>query len=371
MPSSPIQPGSKRRLIIIGPLPPPTHGVAISTGLALANTSLRDRFDVEHIDTTDPRPLANIGAWDVMNVFLGLRGLARLIRRLRGRKGVVYLTLSENLGGFLRDSLFIHAAALANWNIAVHIRNSTFRDFYGARGVLARWWIRRTLRRISGLAVLGNRLRPLFDGFVAPERISVVPNGTPDVARNSFERDQNFVLYLSNFLEEKGIVEAVEAALIVVERNPDARVLFVGEWIDGALEQELRARAESAGDRIKFRPPAFGEEKERLLQSCSVLLFPPKWGEGHPRIVLEAICRATPLVTTNRATIPETVTDGESAFIVDYPEPRELADRVLQLLEDDTLREAMGRAARARYEANYSQPIADQRLAAWLTGVDR
>jgi glycosyltransferase involved in cell wall biosynthesis len=360
----------KRRVIIIGPLPPPTHGVAISTGLALANVPLRGRFDVEHIDTTDSRSLANIGAWDVTNVLLGLRNLGGLIRRLRGRKGLVYLTLSENLGGFLRDSLFIHAGALAKWNVAVHIRNSTFRDFYAKRGVLYRWWIRLTLRRISGLAVLGHRIRPLFDGFVPPEVISVVPNGTPDVPREYHERDSNLVLYLSNFLEEKGIVEAVEAALIIVSRNPDARVLFVGEWIDGAMEKKLRARAESAGDRIEFLPPAFGQEKEKLLQSCSVLLFPPKWGEGHPRIVLEAMCRGTPLVTTNRATIPETVTDGESAFIVDHPEPGELADRVLQLLADDELRATMGRAARARYEANYSQPIADQRLADWLTGVD-
>jgi glycosyltransferase involved in cell wall biosynthesis len=371
MTSMSIDRKTKRRAIIIGPLPPPTHGVAISTGLALANASLRDRFDVEHIDTTDARSLANIGAWDVTNVFLGLRSVGRLIRRLRGSKGVVYLPLSENLGGFMRDSLFIHAAALAKWNVAVHIRNSTFREFYEESGVVSRYWIRFTLRQISGLAVLGNRIRPLFDGFVPPERISVVPNGTPDVSGESHEPDSNLVLYLSNFLEEKGIVEAVEAALIIVSRNPDARVLFVGEWINGALEQKLRARAESAGDRIKFLPAAFGEEKEKLLQSCSVLLFPPKRGEGHPRIVLEAMCRGIPLVTTNRATIPETVTDGESAFIVDYPEPGELAERVLQLLANDDLRATMGRAARVRYEANYSQPIADQRLADWLTGVDR
>ena len=67
-------------------------------------------------------------------------------------------------------------------------------------------------------------------------------------------------------------------------------------------------------------------------------------------MVLEAICRGIPVVTTDRGAIRETVTDGESAFVLTGPDPTELADRVQQLLTDDDLRERMGRAARERYE---------------------
>src|SRR4029450_5330085 len=86
----------EHRLIVIGPVPPPTHGVAISTLLTLANPLLKDKFDVEHIDTTDRRSLSNIGAWDVTNVVLGLRHLGTLLGRLRGDKGVVYLPGARN-----------------------------------------------------------------------------------------------------------------------------------------------------------------------------------------------------------------------------------------------------------------------------------
>jgi phosphatidylinositol alpha-1,6-mannosyltransferase len=74
-------------------------------------------------------------------------------------------------------------------------------------------------------------------------------------------------------------------------------------------------------------------------------------------------------VTTKRGAFPDTVQDGESAFVLDGPDPDELAERVLLLLGDPHLREKMGRAARARYEAHYTQDRADQRLADWLTRV--
>ena len=352
----------------MGPVPPPTHGVAISTLLTLANPLLNKRFAIEHIDTTDPRSLSNIGAWDVTNVSLGLRHLATLIKRLRGPRGVVYLPVSQNLGGFLRDSLFIHAANLRGWKVSLHLRGGAFRDFYQDSNPALRWWIRFTLRRCASVAVVGDGLRSIFEGLLPADRIAVVPNGTPDVSQNNGSRDPNRVLYMSNLVRDKGIVEAVEAALIVVDHNPSAEVIFAGGWDDESVERAVRELG-SKTPRIKFLPPVSGEEKEELLQSCSVLLFPPSAEEGHPRIVLEAICRGIPLVTTDRGAIQETVTDGESAFVLPDPEPSRLAEYVLRLLDARDLREQMGRAARARYERDYTQEIADRRLADWLSGL--
>lgn len=356
-------------LIVIGPLPPPVHGVAISTALALANPILNNRFEVRHLDTTDARTIENLGRWDFTNVALGLKALAGLARRLRGRKGVVYLPLSENVGGFARDSLFIRLAALVGWKVTVHIRNSTFRDFYGARSRPFQWWIRTTLSRLTSMAVLGVTLRPLFDGLMDSSRIVVVPNGTPEAPQLNEVTDPDLVLYLSNLSSKKGIREGVDAALILVREHPTARVVFVGAWESQELARELKARAAPAKGRIEFRPPITGEAKERLLASCAVLLFAPAWGEGHPRIVLEAICRGLPLVTSDRATIAETVTDGREAFVLPDPVPEHLAARILQLLGDEALRTRMGEAARQRYLAAYTQERADMRLADWLAAV--
>lgn len=359
----------KRRLIVIGPLPPPYHGVTVSTSLVLRNPLLHERFDVEHVDTSDRRSGNNIGRWDATNVLLGLRAVASLAARLRGEPGLVYLPLSQNVAGFLRDSLFVHSAAVRGWRVAAHLRGSEFRTLHDCQPEPLRRWIRATLARIDSLAVLGESLRGVFTGLVPPERIAVVPNGTPDPGANGRRHDHETVLFLSNLRRRKGVEEAVEAAVAVVARRPSARFVFAGSWEDAALERELRLRARAAGDAITFLPAVSGDAKLGLLRSASVLLFPPREPEGHPRAVLEGLSAGLPIITTNRGAIAETVVDGECGFVLNDPAPTELADRLLLLLEDAALRERMGLAARRRYLDGFTQGNADRRLAEWLASV--
>ena len=115
-----------------------------------------------------------------------------------------------------------------------------------------------------------------------------------------------------------------------------------------------------------FRPPVQGAEKDTLLASASVLLFPPVEPEGHPRVVLEALAAGVPVVTTDRGAIRETVVDGESGYVLDDPVPGALADRIDTLLSDHELRSRLARGARRRHLELFTQEAADRALAAWL-----
>ena len=363
--------GFQTRLIVIGPLPPPIHGVTISTSLILANPFLRERFTVEHLDTSDRRSsLSNVGTWDLTNIVVALRSVFELRQRLRGGPSIVYLPLSQGIPGFLRDAVYIWLASLRGCKVAVHLRGGEFDLFYAFQPRLLRWSIRRTLARVDSMAVLGASLTHVFDGLVAAERLVVVPNGTPEITREGHVRDPDSVLFLSNLLARKGIVEAVRAAELVVAQHPTARFRFIGTWYDEALAQTLRKRIEPLRDRIEFLPPVSGEDKRAALLSASILLFPPVLSEGHPRIILEGLAAGIPVVTTDRGAIAETVVDGESGFVLAEPVPEQLAERILALLNDSDLRARMAEAARARYEGSYSQERTDRRLADWLEAVD-
>jgi glycosyltransferase involved in cell wall biosynthesis len=360
---------TKPRLPVVGPLPPPIHGGAISTELVLANAVLRGDFAVEHVDTSDKRSTTNIGRWDVTNVGLAARSVAALSVRLRGAPGVVYLPLSQSAPGFLRDSLLIATAAARGWKVAAHLRGGEFRQFYDRQPTPLQRWIRLTLSRVDSIAVMSESLRPVFAGLVPPDRVAVVPNGTPDPGEDGYRRDGDTVLFLSNLRRRKGICEAVEAALLVLERRPRTRFLFVGGWGEPDLAPTLIARTRSVGDAIRFLPPVSGEEKRKLLLSSSVLLFPPTLPEGHPRAVLEAIAAGLPVVTTNRGAIADTVVDGECGHVLEDPVPEQLAERLLHLLDTPESRRQMGRAARERYRTHFTQELADQRIAHWLSAV--
>ena len=352
-------------------MPPPYHGVTISTSLVLANEHLRDRFDVHHVDTSDDRSTSNTGRWDVTNVAVGLRGALQLLRLMRGPAGVVYLPLSANVPALLRDSLYVHLAATRGWAVTGHMRGSDFPHVFKRAPRLAREWIRLTLGRLDSVAVMGESLRWIFAGLIKPERIAVIWNGTPDLAHDGVGRDRHTGLFLSNLRRRKGVVEALEAALIVVREHPSARFVFAGAWESDELEQELRERASAADGRIVFHPVVTGDAHRDLLASVGFLLFPPVMPEGHPRVVIEALGAGLPVIATDRGAIAETVVDGESGFVLADPDPSEMAARMLALLNDEAAWKRMSAAARARYLERYTVDVADRRLAEWLEDVAR
>ena len=359
---------TKPRLIVVGPLPPPVHGVTVSTSLVLANPRLREHFAVAHLDTSDHRDGANIGRWDLTNVYLGVRNLIWLVRLLRGGRGVIYLPISQSTGAFLRDSVFIRLARLAGWRIAIHLRGSEFGDFYKSQRAPYRWWARTALSRVSAAAVMGETLRDAFSGLVPDERIVVVSNGTPPNNAAERNRDTQCVLVLTNLRRRKGVIEAVEAAQFTLRKVPSARFLFVGSWEDEALERELK-RSTDDTPRIEFLPPVSGPAKELLLASAGILLFTPREPEGHPRVILEAMAAGLPVVTTDRGAIRETVNHGVTGYVLKDPDPAEITSRLVELLENPDLHRRMSSAALSHYEAKYTQTAADTRLADWLGNV--
>ena len=233
---------NRERLIVVGPLPPPYHGVTVSTSLVLANPVLRDRFEVRHLDTSDHRTGGQHRPWDVTNVRLALEAVLRLARELRGGRGVVYLPLSQSTPGVLRDSMFVFAASMRGWKVAAHLRGSEFRDYYLRTHPIMRRWIRATLARVDSIAVMGESLKTVFEGLVPAERIAVVANGTPEFEpRSPVRRDPEHVVFLSHLRRRKGVIQAIEAALLVLASRPSTRFTFAGDW--ESPELELRAPA--------------------------------------------------------------------------------------------------------------------------------
>jgi glycosyltransferase involved in cell wall biosynthesis len=357
------------QLVVVGPTPPPVHGVTASTRLVLENRLLKNTFEIIHVETSDHRPRTTMERWDASNVIVGLRSALNVARATGPANTVVYLPISENFAAFLRDALVIWVAKTRRARVAAHIRNSTFDRFVLSRRAPGKMIIKATMRRADSVAVLGRAIVPLLEGIVDPAAIAVVPNGTPDVGRILPAPGPPTVVFLSNLLRRKGVVEALEACKLALDEVSDAVGVFAGEWESAELEDDVRARSAHYADRIEFPGPVYNEAKERLFARATVLLFPPVSGEGHPRILLEALCRGIPVVTTDRATIRETIDDGRSGFVLPDPEPSALADRLIALLTDTERRRRMADAARSAYEDRFTQDVADRRISDWLHGV--
>ena len=361
-------PTTQPKILVIGPTPPPYHGVAVSTRLILDSPAL-NCFRLLHLDTTDRRSIENIGTFEWGNIILGLwHALLFLILIVRQRPDLVYLPISQGLGGYLRDLTFLLPARWLRTPAVVHLRGSEFHTFYAQAGRPMQALIRYSLATTQRVIVLGASLRRVFEGLVPAERVVVVPNGTRDFTASlpcREHRERVRGLFLSNLRPRKGVFVALEAAVQALERFPQLEFVFAGGWELEADRQRACDRLAECGvaDRILFPGVVVGEQKHQLLLDSDFLVFPPIEPEGQPRVVLEAMAAGLPVITTDQGAIAETVVEGETGFVVATGDVAAIVERIALVLEQPERRRGMSAAARARFLAHYTAEASNAQLA--------
>lgn len=194
--------------------------------------------------------------------------------------------------------------------------------------------------------------------LTAPERLHVVHNGCPpcdssiavDPALAELGRGGPLAASVAALRPQKRVDVWIDAAPLVLERIPDARVAVVG---DGPLERELRERAATNGlDRdARFDFMAFEAPAARYLRALDALVLPSSW-EAFPIGILEALACGVPQVATDVGGTGEAVTP-ETGLLVAPDDPEALAAAVCELLADAPRRRHMEAASRARHAERF------------------
>jgi glycosyltransferase involved in cell wall biosynthesis len=81
-----------------------------------------------------------------------------------------------------------------------------------------------------------------------------------------------------------------------------------------------------------------------FLRACDVFIFPSLY-EGLGIALIEAMAAGCACVATSTGPIPEVVRDGEDGLLVPPANPEAIVAAVCRLLDDESLRARLGRAA--------------------------
>ena len=82
--------------------------------------------------------------------------------------------------------------------------------------------------------------------------------------------------------------------------------------------------------------------KADLLQNCQIFTL-PSWSEGLPNVMIEAMSAGLACVVTNVGTIPDYVTDGRDALMVEPKNVSALAAALQTIICDQKLRESIAK----------------------------
>ena len=250
------------------------------------------------------------------------------------------------------------AAGIATRILTLH--NPIFQHSAFRRRVDA-WMLRRFTRIVTVSDYMKREL--VQKKGVAPERISVIPNGVEPgefealltrrqaLAELGFPESTTAVGLVGRLHYLKGPDLLIEAIPRVLAARPEVKFILIGA---GPEEKTLRELAENRRVSGAVRFAGYRRDARRLMSAFDVVVLPSR-DEAQSISLLEAMACRKAVVAADVGGVPEVVADGVTGLLYPAGNINALAEALLVLLNDGAKREALGAAGQQRVAERFSR----------------
>ncbi len=216
----------------------------------------------------------------------------------------------------------------------------------------------------------------LLSGFPIPEdKVRIIPAGidfkrfesipSPSYFRDHFGLTGRIVLYAGRLASNKGLSHLLDAAPKVISEFPNTTFVLVGE--DEGERKALEAQATRLGisEKVLFCGHIKDDELfKSAFSACDVFVLPSEY-EAFGIVLLEAMACKKPCVATRVGGVPEVVEHRKTGLLTEYGNSEQLANAVIELLDDEERSKQMGRTGREMVKEKFTWP----RIVTQLEGV--
>jgi glycosyltransferase involved in cell wall biosynthesis len=191
------------------------------------------------------------------------------------------------------------------------------------------------------------------------KKVHIIPYGIDvDNFRSQELPTERTVLFLAKVSHHKGIMILLDAFRKVHQTFPDVKLVVAGAGPEMELAHAAAAMI-GDGSAVRFVGRVERKDVQFYMQNCTVFCL-PSFGEAFGMSVLEAMACGRSVVVTNDGGLRHIVTD-RGGRKVPVGNPAELANALIEILNDPTLAKSMGDFNRQQVEQHY----------AWKSVIDR
>jgi glycosyltransferase involved in cell wall biosynthesis len=241
-------------------------------------------------------------------------------------------------------------------------------------------WMERVAAKCSDTILSQNRediATAVAEGIAPPELLKWLGNGidvrrfdrrrlstdTLDALRKEICLDPRapVVGFVGRLVEEKGILDLLEAAKTVATEIPDVQFLIIGPYDQEKPDALTPDVAERYGVSERCRFVGMRHDMPELYALMDVLVL-PSYREGFPRAPMEASSMGVPAVVTDIRGCREAVEHGVNGLLFPVGDSNALASALLALLRDGARRTDMGAAGRRMAEDHFDEQMVFDRV---------
>ena len=237
------------------------------------------------------------------------------------------------------------------------------RGYHAFKPVLKRW-----LPRLHGKIAVS---KPALD-FVSrhlPGDYRIIPNGidtehfSPDgPCREEFTDGKSNILFVGRLEKRKGLGHLIHACALVKEHFPDFRLIVVGPGTRLRSGYQELARDLHLDD-VVFTDFVSSTELPEYYRTADIFCAPATGEESFGIVLLEAMACGKPVVAFNIEGYASVLDHNEEGLLVPVGDEESLAQALLSLLNDHSLRHEMGAKGQVKAQkyswANVAQEVMD------------
>jgi len=261
--------------------------------------------------------------------------------------GIVHINTAPDQQALMRDIILIYLAKLWKKKIVVQVH-----------GTMRGYEVTQRIKKLTAKAFsLSNRIL-VFSRLDQTEielaignggKVITFPNAVKvnDFVNNnedlrgkfSLPKENKVVLFLARLIKEKGIYDIFDAIPSIVKKFDKVTFIFAGEG-----PEKDRMRAECINKKLEKWVIIAGnlqyDDVIRAFKTADILVL-PSYSEGMPMSLLQALASGVSIVATPVGAIPDFLQNGENGFLVQTNSHVEIAEKILILLQNDSLRQRM------------------------------
>lgn len=326
-----------KKILMIGPFPNPI------TGQSLANQILKQglqdkKIKVDFLDTNTSKKLKSYkkqGKIELKTIYYSLLTLfVGTIKIIFKKYDVIYLTPGQTYLGFLKNSLFIVFGKLTGKKVYIHFHGGLFGNMYEELPQSKKKVIKIIFDKIDGVIVLSSSLKYMVENLICDNKVYICENGVENeyLIKEKKDNSKISILYLSNLMETKGILDLLEATKYFDENNINYELNLAGN-----IEEEIKEKVLIflKNKKIIYNGVVSGNEKYRLLKNSNIFCLPTYYPvEGQPISILEAMGMGNVIVTTNQGGIKDIVKNRVNGIICEKKDAQSIYKSILKAYEN-------------------------------------
>ncbi|MEM2954947.1 MAG: glycosyltransferase family 4 protein, partial [Candidatus Nanoarchaeia archaeon] len=162
--------------------------------------------------------------------------------------------------------------------------------------------------------------------------------------RYNIKLNEKLILMLGRIEKLKGFQYGVYALKEILKQKENVKLMIVGR---GGYENKLKELTKKLDleSKVIFAGEVENRECPDYYNACDIFINPSLHVEAFPTVLIEVMACGRPVISTNLGGTRSAIESGENGILINSADPKEIADAVLKLLNNQTLAENLSKKA--------------------------